>query len=186
MRKIVVRMTPKSLSVATFLVSMSTGMWLMQAPATAQYAGSTSLSGSYLAGIQAGKARDTEAAATYISRALQKDPDDPELIARAFMLELGRGNTKRARALAKRVVGNEKRHRVARLVLALEDFQAGRHSKARAHLDQAAYTPIGQLTSALLTGWSWAAEGKMEKAVRALKKLDSTESFGVYKTFTPA
>ena len=177
------RMTSKSFSLAAFLVSAGAGLCLVQTPAVAQYAGSNSLSGSYLAGIQAGKARDTETAANYIARALQKDPDDPELIARAFMLELGRGNVKRARTLAKRVVGNEKRHRVARLVLALEDFQAGRHSQARVHLEHAAYTPIGQLTSALLMGWSWAAEGKMERSIRALKKLDSTESFGVYKTF---
>ena len=51
-----------------------------------------------------------------------------------------------------------------------EAFEAGKHADARKHLDHAAYTPIGQLTSALLTGWSWAAEGRMEKAIRALKK----------------
>ncbi|MEM8687089.1 MAG: tetratricopeptide repeat protein [Pseudomonadota bacterium] len=173
----------KFLSTAAFAVCFSMGLGLSATSASAQGTGSDSLSGAYLAGIQAGKARDTDAAARFIARALEKDPDDPELITRAFMLELGRGNIKRASVLAKRVIGHDKRHRVARLVLALEDFRAKRHEAARVHLDHAAYTPIGQLTSALLTGWSWAAEGKMEEAIRALKKLDSTESFGVYKTF---
>lgn len=177
------RIKLKSLPVATFLFSMGASISLMHAPATAQSTGFETLSGAYLAGVAAGKARDTDAAAAYISRALEKDPNDPELLTRAFMLELGSGNIKRARELAKRVVAHEKRHRVARLVLALQSFQAGQQGKAREHLEHAAYTPIGQLTSALLTGWSYAAEGRMEKAIWALKKLDSTESFSVYKTF---
>ncbi|MCP5081446.1 MAG: tetratricopeptide repeat protein [Alphaproteobacteria bacterium] len=173
----------RSLPIAALALSLGTGMCLLTAPAVAQSSGSDSLSGAYLAGIHAGKARDTDAAATYISRALQRDPDDPELIARAFMLELGRGDLKKATRLARRVVANEKRHRVARLVLALQSFQTGKQVKAREHLEHASYTPIGQLTSALLIGWSWAAEGKMEMAIKALKQLDSTESFSVYKTF---
>ncbi len=177
------RMKLRSLPIITLMLSLGAGMAVFQAPAAAQSSGSDSLSGAYLAGVHAGKARDTDAAAAYISRALKRDPDDPELIARAFMLELGRGNIKRATRLAKRVVSNEKRHRVARLVLALQSFQSGKQASAREHLEHAAYTPIGQLTSALLIGWSWAAEGKMEKAIRALKQLDSTESFSVYKTF---
>ena len=177
------RIKLRSLPAASLLFSLGAGICLLQSPAAAQSTGSDSLSGAYLAGVHAGKARDTDAAAAYIERALQKDPDDPELLTRAFMLELGSGNMKRATELAERVVGHEKRHRVARLVLALKNFEAGKQAKAREHLEHAAYTPIGQLTSALLTGWSWAAEGKLEMAIRALKKLDSTESFSVYKTF---
>lgn len=177
------RMKLKSLPLAAFLFSLGAGVCVMQAPTLAQSTGTDSLSGAYLAGVAAGKARDTDAAAAYISRALQKDPDDPELLTRAFMLELGSGNIKRATQLAKRVVAHEKRHRVARLVLALQSFQANQQGKAREHLEHVAYTPIGQLTSALLTGWSYAAEGRMEKAIWALKKLDSTESFSVYKSF---
>ncbi|NNF80397.1 MAG: tetratricopeptide repeat protein [Rhizobiales bacterium] len=173
----------RSLPITALALSLGTGMCLLAAPVAAQSSGSDSLSGAYLAGIHAGKARDTDAAAAYISRALQHDPDNPELIARAFMLELGRGDLKKATRLAKRVVANEKRHRVARLVLALQSFQTGDQAKAREHLEHAAYTPIGQLTSALLIGWSWAAEGKLEMAIKALKQLDSTESFSVYKTF---
>ncbi|MEM1197699.1 MAG: tetratricopeptide repeat protein [Pseudomonadota bacterium] len=172
-----------TLPATAFAVCFSTALYLSAPSALAQSTGSESLSGAYLAGIQAGKARDTEAAARFIARALERDPNDPELITRSFMLELGGGNIERARVLAKRVVEHDKRHRVARLVLALEEMRAKRHNEARVHLEHAAYTPIGQLTSALLTGWSWAAEGKMEEAIRALKKLDSTESFGVYKTF---
>ena len=156
------RIKLKSLPAASLLFSLGAGICLMQSPAAAQSTGSDSLSGAYLAGVHAGKARDTDAAAAYIERALQKDPDNPELLTRAFMLELGSGNIKRATELAERVIAHEKRHRVARLVLALKNFEAGKQAKAREHLEHAAYTPIGQLTSALLTGWSWAAEGKLE------------------------
>lgn len=142
-----------------------------------------SLSGNYLAGLLAGKARDTEAAAEYFARALKKDKDNPELITRSFMLELGRGRVEKAMRLAAKVVRADKRHRVARLALAVRNFKSEKQEPIRIHLKEAAYTPIGHLTSALLTGWSWTASGDLEQAIMALRKLERTESFGVYQAF---
>lgn len=145
-----------------------------------------SLSGNYLAGVFASKARDTEAAADFIADALAKDPGNPELITRSFMLELGKGAIGKAQTLAESVVANDGRHRIARLVLALKAIRDGKHDAAREHLTHSAYTPIGQLSSALVMGWSWAASGDVDRAILALRKLESTESFAVYQAFHSA
>ena len=165
----------KAIAFAAPLLSFSLGM---SAPAEARERSLESLSGNYLAGLQAGRARDTEAAAEYFARALKKDGTNPELIARSFMLELGRGDVEKAMRLANKVILTDKRHRVARLVLAIRDFKANDQEATRAHLKEAAYTPIGQLTSGLLTGWSWAASGDLDRAILALRKLEKTESSG--------
>ncbi|MEM7424537.1 MAG: tetratricopeptide repeat protein [Pseudomonadota bacterium] len=146
----------------------------------------TSLSGNYLAGVFASKARDTEAAAGFIANALEKDPTNPELITRALMLELGKGAVATAEKHAAKVVANDERHRIARLVLALKAFREGDQEASREHLSHSAYTPIGQLSSALATGWSWAASGDLDRAILALRKLESTESFAVYQAFHSA
>ncbi len=145
-----------------------------------------SLSGNYLAGVFASKARDTEAAAEFIANALKTDPDNPELITRAFMLELGKGAIFKAEKHAERVIKNDGRHRIARMVLALKELRQDNQDAAREHLTHSAYTPIGQLSSALVTGWSWAASGDLDRAILALRKLESTESFAVYQAFHSA
>ena len=75
---------------------------------------------------------------------------------------------------------------MARIVLGLRDFRARRYDEARKHLEQAAYTPVGELTSALLIAWSYAGEGELNPAMKALDRLDSNESFANFKTFHAA
>lgn len=148
--------------------------------------GIDSLSGNYLAGAYARRLRDTEKAAEYFTRALRDDPNNPILIERAFQLEVGRGNFDRAAKLATRVTANDNRNRIANVVLAMRAIKLEKYSEAREFLKQSAYTPIGQLTSGLLTAWTLAGEGRMDKAFRALKDLEKTESFGIYQTFHSA
>jgi tetratricopeptide (TPR) repeat protein len=154
--------------------------------ASAYGEGIDSLSGNYLAGLYARRLKDNDAAAEYFARALRDDPENQVIITRAFELEVSRGNFSRGAKLAKQVVANDPRHRMARTALALQDIKAGKFASAREHLTHAAYTPLGQLTSALLTAWSWAGEKRFENAMAALGKLDKTESFAIYKSFNAA
>jgi tetratricopeptide (TPR) repeat protein len=76
--------------------------------------------------------------------------------------------------------------RMARIVLGLKDFREGAYAKARTNFTEAAYTPIGELTSALLSAWSYAGEGSINAAFKELDKLDSQESFKNFKAFHTA
>ena len=143
--------------------------------------GISSLSGTYLAGRHAGRERDMEAAAAYFGRALARDPDNPVLIERTFIHELSVGNMARAEELAEAVLDVSSEHRMARVVLGLRAARDNRHQEARDHFEAAAFTPLGELTSGLLTAWSIAQEGKLDEALAALDVLQSQDAFGTFR-----
>jgi tetratricopeptide (TPR) repeat protein len=143
--------------------------------------GVSSLSGTYLAGRHAGRERDMEAAAAYFARALARDPENPVLIERSFIHELSIGNMNRAEELAESVLETSPDHRMARIVLGLRAALDKRHKEARDHFAKAAFTPLGELTSGLLTAWSIAQEGKLDEAIEALDSLNSQDAFGNFR-----
>jgi tetratricopeptide (TPR) repeat protein len=143
--------------------------------------GVSSLSGTYLAGRHAGRERDMESAAAYFNRALERDPGNPVLIERTFVHELSVGNMARAEELARSVLDISSDHRMSRVVLGLRAARDNRHQEARDHFAKAAFTPLGELTSGLLTAWSFAQEGKLDHALKALDMLDSQDAFGNFK-----
>ena len=146
----------------------------------------TSLSGNYLAGRSAGKERDNEIAADYLSKALIEDPDNPVLIEKLFLLEVSAGNLPDAEELATKVLSFNSQHRMARIVLGLRDFRMRHYEDARKNFAEASYTPVGELTSALLTAWAYAGEGKLKEAMATLDKLDGNDSFANFKSYHSA
>ena len=145
-----------------------------------------SLSGSYLAGRSASRLRDNDVASGYFARALEEDAGNPVLIERVFMLELAEGNIDAAEDYAGRVLAFNSQQRMARIVLGLRDFRKRHYEAARKHFAAAAYTPVGELTSNLLRAWSYAGEGELNPALKALDKLDNNESFANFKSFHAA
>lgn len=141
-----------------------------------------SLSGTYLAGRSASKLRDNDLAADYLRQALELDAANPVLIERLFLLELAEGEMEAAAALARKVLGFNSQHRMARIVIGLGEFRERRYGAARRDFAAAAYTPVGELTSALLIAWSHAGEGDLNLALRELDKLDSNDSFANFKS----
>ncbi len=163
-------------------------MLAVSAPAHAEFSleDATSLSGNYLAGRTAGKERDTAAAADYLSKALLEDPDNPVLIEKLFLLEVSSGNLPEAEELAIKVLSFNSQHRMARIVLGLRDFRTRQYADARRNFAEASYTPVGELTSALLTAWTYAGEGKLNGALAALGKLESNDSFANFQSYHSA
>jgi tetratricopeptide (TPR) repeat protein len=155
------------------------------APARAEIA-ETALSGPYLAGRTAQRVRDAQAASIYVEEALALDPTNPILIERLFQLQLSSGKFSEAVALANKIIVFNSQHRMARLVLGLEDMKAGRFDKARESFVEASYTPIGELTSAMLVAWTYAGEGSLNAAVREIDKLKTNDSFSNFRVFHEA
>ena len=142
----------------------------------------TSLWGNYLASRSAGRNRDTMEAAGYLRAALKQDASNPVLTERLFQLELANGNIAEAEKLADKVLSFNSQQRMARLVLGLKEFKLRRYEEARKHFAESAYTPVGELTSALLTAWSYAGEGSYNAAMTELDKLDRNETFANFKS----
>ncbi|HET9687461.1 MAG TPA: tetratricopeptide repeat protein, partial [Pseudolabrys sp.] len=86
-------------------------------PSSAMQSTNTSASGSYLAARHAGQQRDAAAAAAYYRAALKRDPNNAELLDRAFLSFLVDGDVDEAVKFAERVAQADKNDRVARLVL---------------------------------------------------------------------
>jgi tetratricopeptide (TPR) repeat protein len=145
-----------------------------------------SLSGNYLAGRSASKLRDNDAASSYFERALQADLGNPVLVERVFTLELAEGNIASAEEYAGRVLGFNSQQRMAHIVLGLQDFRKTRFEAARRHFATSSYTPIGELTSALLNAWAYAGQHELNAALKSLDRLDANESFANFKTFHQA
>ena len=143
----------------------------------------TSRSGSYLAGRFAARQRDFEHAARFFESTLSYDPSNPSLLHRAFVLYASSGQWAKADALAQRIVRANPSARLAQTVLGLKAAEKGRWAQARKHFRKAAVTPIGELTSGLLTAWAYAGEGHLAKALAALKKLEKYETFSSFRDF---
>ncbi len=164
-------------------VGMASVLWA-PAPAEALFEGGLfSPSGNYLAGRLAGRNRDNATAAEFYSRALRSDPNNPVILERTFLLELSSGRLGAAEKLAHRVIRQDNRNRLARVVLGLKEFKEKRFGKAREHWQAGAHGSIGLLTGSLLTAWSHAGEGDTAKALEALEQLSGTEAFGIYRIF---
>jgi len=155
-------------------------------PAAAYEKPEASPSGSYLAGRSAAKLRDNDLASDYLNQVLKYDSGNPILVEKIFLLELSEGNVAEAERLAAEVLKFNSQQRMARIVLGLGDFRARRYEAARKNLEEAAYTPVGELTSWLLIAWSHAGEGDLNLALKTLDRLDSNESFANFKTFHAA
>jgi tetratricopeptide (TPR) repeat protein len=165
---------------------LAASLWaLMSAPALSESLpsdlGASSLSGSYLAGRYAGKQREVDLAARYFGRALESDPENPVLVERTFIHALAAGNFEKAEELAQVVLDGNSDHQMSRIALGLKAVRANRHSEAREHFAKAAYRPVGELTAALLTAWSFAHERELPEALKALDALDSNEAFANFK-----
>src|SRR5262245_14957306 len=98
-----------------------------QSPASLE---ASSLSGNYLAGRYASKLRDLDIAAEYFSQALRDDPNNSVLVERTFVLAFSAGDVKRAEELATAVLAVDPTHRLARTLLGIKEFNAGRYQKA--------------------------------------------------------
>ncbi len=146
----------------------------------------TSLSGNYLAGRIAADARDSDLASQYFMDALKQDPGNAQLTERLFQIQVSSGQFAEAERLAQDVLSINSQHRLARIVLGLKALREKRGEEAREHFTEAAYTPVGELTSALLSAWSYAGEGSLNAAMTELNKLDANELFVNFKSFHAA
>ena len=102
-------------ALAAFLVAAP--IKLAAQPSSALDLAGATASGSYLAARHAGQQRDAAAAAAYYRSALKRDPNNGELLDRAFLSLLVDGDIDEAVKFAERVAQADKNDRVARLVL---------------------------------------------------------------------
>jgi len=122
--------------------------------------------GSYLAGSLAQQEHAYGSAAEYLERALKDDPDNADLLRRAFLLRLSDGNTGRAVALAKRLVAVDPRAGLASLVLLVEQVKEGDEAGAASDADRLPPDGLLRFSAPLVTAWLKAGQHDQKAAGR--------------------
>jgi len=165
-------------ALAAFLVAAPQ---LAAQPMSALQSGNSSASGSYLAARHAGQQRDAAAAAAYYRSALKRDPNNAELLDRAFLSFLIDGDVDEAVKYAERVALADKNDRVARLVLGVNLLKRKQYVAARRDLAQSIRGPVTDLTATLLSAWSTLAANDSKGAIAAIDHLAGPEWYAIFK-----
>jgi tetratricopeptide (TPR) repeat protein len=141
-----------------------------------------SQSGNYLAALVAGADRDTTAAAAYFREALRADPRNPELIERAFAAALANGNVTDAFELADRLLLRDSNNSLARLTVAVRAIADGQYAAARMQLALGDAGRGHDVTTTLLTAWSFAGLNDGHDALTTLDRIRDP-SFAVFRDY---
>lgn len=162
------------LSVGLGAIVMTVAGFFSEAPARSQDQDpgqdevSTSVLGNYLAGRFARAAQDTQEAAGFYGKALERDPSNEVLLEQAFQMETMSGNWPKAIPLAEQLAVSHQSHRMSQFLLGVTSFKSGDFPKAEEHFTAASENPIGELTSAIAVGWTRLAAGNADGALKAL------------------
>jgi len=122
--------------------------------------------GAYLAGRLATAESDTRVAADSLLAALRADPDQPEVVQRAFVATLLDGRSEAVR-LARRLPDNP----LAAMLVAGADAQAGRWDRAEQRIRSLPRQGASQLLQPLLLAWAMHGKGQTDAAVALLRPL---------------
>ncbi|MCP5366145.1 MAG: tetratricopeptide repeat protein [Hyphomicrobiales bacterium] len=134
-----------------------------------------SLAGNFLAGRHAQAARDMDAAAAFISAALEKDPDRDDLVRRAMVLYAAGGHMETAVAMARRLTALNPDAPIANIMVAVDDMRAGRNAEVRARVAKMSGRGINAFLSPMLMAWAHAGDGDVAAALKALDPLGSRD-----------
>jgi tetratricopeptide (TPR) repeat protein len=125
--------------------------------------------GAYLAGRFATSESDTRVAADALLAALRADPDQPEVVQRAFVATLLDGRPEAVR-LARRLPDNP----LAAMLIAGSEAQAGRWDRAEARIRSLPRQGASQLLQPLLLAWTLHGKGQTDAAVALLRPLSES------------
>ncbi len=133
--------------------------------------------GHYLAGRHADRQRDLSLAADFMLRALELDPDNLQILARAFALAAGDGRNVEAVDLAKRLVKIRPDHATARLVLAVDAVLRGDYPDADAQVTAMPGDGLAQVVSSIAGAWIALGDGNKQKALERVNALAEVNGF---------
>jgi tetratricopeptide (TPR) repeat protein len=153
------------------------------APASAQASADDHLAGYYLAGKTAQSERDFLSAVKWYEKALALDADSPELISRAFLMQISVGDFDRARALAPRALKLDPSDAMPQLVLLVTKLKAGDKAGALKAATALPQDGLHRFVAPLALAWTRIANDDLAGADTALQGLDKFNGFAPLKEF---
>ncbi|MGO9744366.1 MAG: tetratricopeptide repeat protein [Roseiarcus sp.] len=141
-----------------------------------------SQTGDYLSALIASADRDSSGAALFYREALRYDPRNLELVERAFAASLADGDAADSYALADRLVARDPGNSLARLARAVRAIGQGQYALARAELAAGEAGKAHDVTTSLLTAWSFAGAGDLRRALETLDHMRDS-SIDVFRNY---
>lgn len=117
----------------------------------------------YLVARFARQSGDFDSASEYLTRALQQDPENPDIIAQLLTLQVVKGEMTTALATASQLKGNNSADPLANLLLVIDTIKHENYTKAEERLSSSFDTATGQLWLPLVEAWVDVAQGKLKK-----------------------
>ncbi len=137
----------------------------------------------FLAGRFAQGGGDSRAAAEYYAAALRFDPDNVELLQRAFTLMVAEGRMAEAAPMADRLLAYDADSAVPLLVAGITEARAGHFAQAEARFAQLPKRGVNTFLGPLLTAWSRTGQGRTDAALESLAALSQTNGLDGLRTF---
>ena len=131
------------------------------------------LAGAWLSATNAGARNDTLAASTYFREVLRFDPNNKEVLERAFVATLSNGDMADAFRIAEKLIKSNRNHSLARTVLAVRSIKAKHFITARTHLTRAQKGSSNDITGTLMTAWAWQGSRNTKRALATIDKLSN-------------
>ncbi len=138
-----------------------------------------STAGNYLAGRLARKNRDYGNASKFLNHALLSDPENRDLLRRAFLASLAKGRFGQASDLARRIIDQDENASIANLVLLVGEISEGKFKLADERLSAMPKTGLNTYVVPLMLAWTLAGQEKTAEALDALSPLGSIQGFAV-------
>mgnify|MGYP003642682889 CR=1 FL=1 len=142
--------------------------------------------GEYLSARHAAAINEPKIAQKYFDKTLASDAKNPIVLERAFMSAIYAADMRRAVSLAGQIIKIAPDHRMARLVLALDDIRDGDYKQAQAQIGSAETGVFAALVGSLTQAWAAAGEGNREAALTKLKTFEGKPAFDLFRTYHTA
>jgi tetratricopeptide (TPR) repeat protein len=150
---------------------MSEGQ-MTQGAAEAPPTGNT-VTGRYLAAKFAAAAGDVKGAAAFYAETLKEDPDNADLLVRAFMYAAESGDMEQAVSLADRVLAKDADNRPARLIRQAGAFAKKDYAAVAKDTEGANQGAFSLLTNNVVSAWAIAGTGNTDGAIAMLDALST-------------
>tara|TARA_R100000005_G_scaffold96726_1_gene86835 strand:- start:20975 stop:22822 length:1848 start_codon:yes stop_codon:yes gene_type:complete len=142
--------------------------------------------GEYLAGREALREQDADAALHYFDDALEERADDTILLGMALQAALAKGDIARAVKIAPFAVKGEGDQSTANLVLAIDALAKNDFAAAEGYFQQTSDNGFNVLLKPLLMAWVQLALGNVDDAFAELDALDRYNGFDALKEYQSA
>ncbi len=125
--------------------------------------------GNYLAALVASAENDTDSAETYYRKALEADPNNLDLLQRAFVAALSNGDQATADPLGERLFARDPNNKVVRLATAVHFISEAQYGAARVRL--APNVRPRDLTTIFVAAWTYAGQNDLKHALTTLDQV---------------